>query len=247
MRYIQKFAFSLFVLFSLSCTTAYTQTYHPASSKIETGNGLFALQVGIPSAAMQEAVKNKMGNLGFGVGICGLTNPFSWGRNKRNSPLRIGAEGGYTYYGRFISEVDVNGNRGSYKTSYGIVQLNGLIQLRPAQSGILTPFAEVLAGGNFYLSTTKENLNAIESSLGIPAFDFGGYSSASFNKGLAVGCMFGKRVLDEPRFTLRVSYNWGGSIKYVIRNSLVYNNGQLAYYVGKAPVKYFMVQVGITI
>jgi hypothetical protein len=159
--------------------------------------------------------------------------------------LRIGGEAGYTYYGRFISDVNINGNTGSYKTSYGIVQLNGLIQLRPQEPDVMTPFIELLAGGNFYLSTTRENLNAIESGLGVPALDFGGYSSASFNKGLAVGCMFGKKMEDEPRFTLRVSYNWGGSIKYVIRNSLVYNNGQLAYYVGKAPVKYIMVQVGV--
>src|SRR5215217_519771 len=84
--------------------------------KIEKGNGLIGLQVGIPSKAMQEAVENKMGNMGFGLGFTALTNPFSWGRNKRNSPLRIGAEAGYTYYGRFLSEVNINGNRGDYKT-----------------------------------------------------------------------------------------------------------------------------------
>jgi hypothetical protein len=217
--------------------------------KVEAGNGLLALQVGIPSKAMQAAIENKMGNLGFGLGLAGLTNPFSWGRNKRNSPLRIGAEAGYTYYGRFLSEVNINGYRGDYKTSYGILQLNGLIQLRPSEPEKISPFVEILAGGNFYLSTTKENLNAIESGLGIPSFDMGGYSSASFNKGVALGCSIGKVREDEPRFTVRVSYNWGTSIKYVVRNSLAYNssNGQLEYYVGKAPVRYLMVQVGIGI
>src|SRR5689334_4437782 len=159
---------------------------------IEKGNGLIALQVGIPSKAMQEAVENKMGNLGFGIGVSGFTNPFSWGRNKRNSPLRIGAEAGYTYYGRFLSEVNINGSRGDYKTSYGIVQLNGILQLRPSLPEVISPFLELLAGGNFYLSTTKENLTAIESSLGITAFDMGSYSSASFNKGVAIGASFGK-------------------------------------------------------
>ena len=67
-----------------------------------------------------------MGNLGFGAGFAVLSNPFTWGKNKRNSPLRIGGEAGYTYYGRFLSEVNINGYKGDYKTSYGILQLNAI-------------------------------------------------------------------------------------------------------------------------
>jgi hypothetical protein len=206
------------------------------------------IQIGIPATpSMEEATKNKMGNLGFGVGICGLTNPFSWGRNKRNSPLRIGAEAGYTYYGRFLSEVNINGYEGDYKTSYGILQLNGIIQVRPSIPEQFTPFAEVFAGGSFYLSTTKENLNAIESGLGVPRFDIGGYSSAAFTKGAAIGLSIGKFREDEPRFTIRASYTWGPKIRYVIRNSLTYNssNNELQVYLGETKVQYFLVQVGI--
>lgn len=237
------------ILIGCLCLIAGADAQSRNHNTVEKGNGLIGLQVGIPSEAMKPAVENKMGDLGFGIGLTALTNPFSWGRNKRNSPLRIGGEAGYTYYGRFLSTVNINGNQGSYKTSYGIVQLNGLIQLRPAHPEPISPFIELLAGGIFYLSTTKENLNAIESSLGIPSFDMGGFSSASFNKGLAVGCSFGKPLEDEPRFTLRVSYNWGKNIKYVVRNSLAYNPsaGQLEYYVGRAPVRFLMVQVGIGI
>jgi hypothetical protein len=228
----------------------YSQSAHAQQGErkyIQKGNGLLALQVGIPSKAMQEAVENKMGNLGFGLGLSLLTNPFSWGRNKRNSPLRIGGEAGYTYYGRFLSNVNINGFSGNYKTSYGIVQLNGLLQLRPSEPEKVSPFLEILAGGNFYLSTTKENLSAIESSLGIQAFDMGSYSSASFNKGVAIGCSFGKPKEEQARFTLRLSYNWATSIKYIVRNSLAYNSasGQLEYYVGRAPVRYLLVQAGI--
>jgi hypothetical protein len=233
------------ILALLILNSSNAQTGH--QQYIQKGNGLIALQVGIPSVAMQAAIENKMGNLGFGIGVSGFTNPFSWGRNKHNSPLRIGGEAGYTYYGRFLSEVNINGSRGDYKTSYGIVQLNGILQLRPSIPEIISPFLEVLAGGNFYLSTTKENLTAIESSLGITAFDMGSYSSASFNKGVAVGCSFGKPRRDQARFTLRLSYNWGKNIKYVVRNSLAYNtsNGHLEYYTGSAPVRYLMAQLGI--
>lgn len=214
---------------------------------VQKANGLIAIQVGIPSPAMQPAIENKMGNMGFGLGISGFTNPFSWGRNKRNSPLRIGGEVGYTYYGRFLSDVNINGYSGDYKTSYGILQLNGIIQLRMSQTEFITPFVEALAGGSFYLSNTKENLSAIESGLGVPRFDIGGYSSASFNKGVAIGASIGNFREDEPRFTFRVSYNWGNKIRYVVRNSLAYNPsaGQLQYYVGEAPVRYFLAQVGV--
>lgn len=216
--------------------------------EVESINGIFAFQVGIPSKKMQAAIQNEMGNLGFGAGLMVLTNPFSWGKNKRNSPLRLGAELGYTYYGRFLSEVNINGYRGDYKTSYGILNLNGVLQLRASQQEAINPFIEFLVGGNFYLSSMRENLDVIESSLGIQPVDMGGYSSASFNKGVAVGMSIGNpQKKKAARFTLRVSYNWGSDIKYVVRNSLIYDrsNGSLSYAVGKAPVRYLMAQIGI--
>src|SRR5690606_7199436 len=127
-----------------------------------------------------------------GLGLSVLSNPFSWGRNKRNSPLRLGGELGYTYYGRFLSDVNINGFRGSYKTSYGILQLNAVAQLRPMYTEAFTPFLEILAGGNFYLSSTRENLSVIESALGIPAFEIDSYASVGFNKGIAAGFSVGR-------------------------------------------------------
>jgi hypothetical protein len=215
--------------------------------EVESINGLFALQAGLPAKSMQPAIQNKMGNTGFGAGLTVLTNPFSWGRKKRNSPLRIGAELGYTYYGRFITDVDIGGYNGDYKTAYGILNLNAVLQLRPSTAEVISPFIEILAGGNFYLSSIRENLGAIESALGLPAFELEAYSSASFNKGVAVGCSIGKVRKNQPRFTIRGSYNIGSDIKYIVRNSLQYdpNSGLLEYSVGKAPVRYFLVQVGV--
>jgi hypothetical protein len=220
-------------------------------SDAEALNALFALQVGLPFRDMQAAVKNNMGNAGIGAGLSVLTNPFSWGRNKRNSPIRIGAEVGYTYYGRFLSDVNINGYRGSYKTSYGIFQLNALLRLQPSEPAPIRPFFEVLVGGNFYLSNTKEDLSAIESALGLQGFDIDSYGSAGFNKGIAVGCSFGKKnpKRDDARFILRISYNRGSDIKYVVRNSLDYypSTNSLGYLLGRAPVKYLMVQLGVGI
>lgn len=214
---------------------------------LETLNGALSLQVGIPSEAMRDAIRNEMGDLGFGLGLSVLSNPFSWGRNKRNSPLRLGGELGYTYYGRFLSDVNINGFRGSYKTSYGILQLNAVAQLRPMYTEAFTPFLEILAGGNFYLSSTRENLSVIESALGIPAFEIDSYASVGFNKGIAAGFSVGKTRPDAARLQVRVSYNVGSDIKYVVRNSLIFDPAynMLSYEVNRAPVRYLMLQVGI--
>ena len=243
----KRYLIALFCIFFFAGIPGWSQRNAVRRTDAETVNGMFAIQVGIPSKEMQAAVKNNMGNIGFGAGLSVLTNPFSWGRNKRNSPLRIGGEIGYTYYGRFHSDVYINGYTGNYKTSYGILQANAVVRLQPSEPGPVRPFVEALVGGNFYLSNTKEDLSTIESALGIQAFDIGSYTSTGFNKGIAVGCSFGKPRKDQARFALRVSYNWGSDIKYVVRNSLIYDpgSGGLAYLIGRAKVRYLMVQAGI--
>lgn len=212
---------------------------------LETLWGQLAFQVGAPTLPMQKAIRNQMGDIGFGAGIAVLSNPFTWGRNKRNSPLKLGAELGYTYYGRFLSDVEINGYNGSYKTSYGILNLNAVARLSLNQMHRITPFAEILAGGNFYLSRTHENLSVIESALGVPKFDLDNFASVGFNRGLAAGLIIGKPGWGTG-VLLRVSYNVGSDIKYVVRNSLRYDASYnvLTYDVARAPVRYFMIQLG---
>lgn len=238
------FAFLFVACFHL---TGHSQDEENRKEEIESINGLLALQVGIPSEEMQKAIRNDMGNLGFGASLSALFNPFTWGKNKRNSALRIGAEAGYTYYGRFLTKVDINGLKGDFKTSYGVLQLNALLRLRAPRKEWINPFFEVLAGGSFYLSSIKENLGVIESSLGMPPLNMDSYSSGSFNKGVAIGFTVGKPERDAPRIGLRISYNRGNSITYVVRNSLAYNASanRMEYYVDRAPVSYFLVQLGI--
>jgi len=236
------------IILALNVSTARGQETSVNKENIESVNGMFAFQVGIPTSKMQEAIQNKMGDAGFGGALIILTNPATWGKNKKNSPVRLGVEAGYTYYGRFITDVEVGGYHGDYKTSYGIIQLNGILQVRPRVSEKVTPFAEFLAGGNFYISTIKENFGVIESALGIDNIDLESHSSSSFNKGFAVGCYIGKpKKIGDARFALRLSYNRGGDISYVVRNSVAYNpsTGRIEYEVGEAPANYFMVQIGV--
>jgi hypothetical protein len=217
------------------------------NSPVQTGDFLLGLQLGFPGNEMKKAVRNKMANVGIGGTLYYLTNPLSWGKNKRNSAIRIGGELAYTYYGRFITDVNVGGYQGSYKTSYGILNLNAIFRLRPPHVTPVVPFVDLVAGGNFYISSTKQNLDAIETALGFEAADFGGYSSSSFNKGIAAGISIGSNEVQKARFVIRVSCNWGSDIKYVVRNSVAYDPGsnQLTYEVGKAPVRYMLVQIGV--
>jgi hypothetical protein len=210
---------------------------------------LIGANIGIPFPEMKKAIKNNMGDAGFGISLLYLSNPMSWGKQKKASPIRLGGEIGYTYYGRFKTQVFANGYAGDYKTSYGIAKLHAVLRLRPAYTHTFTPFMDVFAGGNFYLSVIKENLGFLESSLGLQSFDFGGTSSASFTKGVAAGFSVGSLKSDKGRFVFRISYTDGSSIRYVVRNSLQYdpNYNQLTYQEGRAPLRYIMIELGIGI
>ena len=242
-----KFIILLFASLLFNSTLHAQESDAPIRPAVQTGDVLFGLQFGLPGNEMKKAVKNRMANMGFGGTLYYLTNPLSWGKNKRNSAIRIGGELAYTYYGRFISDVTVGGYQGSYKTSYGILNLNAILRVRPPHVTDIVPFADVIVGGNFYLSTIRDNLDVIDGALGIEASDFGGYSSSSFNKGIGAGLSFGGTDPKKARFVLRVTCNWGSDIKYIVRNSVAYDPGSnsLTYEVGKAPVRYVLVQLGV--
>ncbi|MBL0357664.1 MAG: hypothetical protein IPP72_12625 [Chitinophagaceae bacterium] len=233
-------------LLLLMQSAVYCQDDNATESSQKTRNNadaMLALNVGIPFPAMTRAIQNNMGNMGFGLSGLYLANPFS----NKNSPLRLGGEVGYTYYGRFKSDVNVNGYSGDYKTSYGIITLHGIARLRPSYTHRVSPFLDIFAGGNFYISAIKENLGFIESALGLQAFDLGGELSASFSRGIGAGVTIGSPVKDQGRFVLRLSYNAGSPLKYIVRNSLTYDESSrsLVYQTGRASVKYIMLQVGI--
>jgi hypothetical protein len=208
---------------------------------------LFGLQVGVPSKEMRPAIHNQMGDVGFGAGLMVLADPFMWGKNKRESVLRLGGGLGYTYYGRFKTDLNVNGYYGSLKTAYGILDAKAIVRFRPQLNRGFSPFADLQAGGDFYMSTTSDDLNAIESALGLENTDFESTSSASFTKGLGGGFAIGSKDPRQAKFVVRVMYNWGSRVKYIVRNSVEYHPSQnaLTYQTARAPVRYVMVHVGI--
>lgn len=208
---------------------------------------LIGLQVGVPSAEMRPAIKNRMGDVGFGAGLMFLSDPYTWGKNKRESVLRLGGGLGYTYYGRFKTEARLNTYTGNLKTAYGIFDAKAIARFRPKLDRGFQPFADLQAGLDVYMSTTSEDLSAIESGLGIEAFDIDNTASASFTKGIGGGFAIGSRDPKQAKFVIRATYNWGSRVKYIVRNSLEYDPSQntLYYERAKAPVRYVMIQVGI--
>ncbi|HEY0750713.1 MAG TPA: hypothetical protein VGD26_06145 [Chitinophagaceae bacterium] len=233
-------------------TTVYNEPYGSAltpGDEVSKGDFFLMFTVGVPSEDMKKAVKNQMGDLGFGVTIGFLSNPFSWGKHKMNSPFRIGGEIGYNYYGRFKNDYNINGYEGDFKTSYGILHTNVVLRLRPALPLKVSPFADVFGGGNFYLASIKENFSAIESALGAEETDFGSPSSGSWVKGIGAGFSISGKKQDNPNFTLRATYTIGKEIKYVERNSVMYDasSRSITYIEGRAPIRYWLIQVGISI
>ncbi len=232
------FCFLLFASLQAAAQPAAATATEPTSHDFMLG-----INFGIPFPAMATAIKNNMGNTGFGIGGMFLANP----AGKKPSVIRLGGELGYTYYGRFKTDVQVNGFGGDYKTSYGILNLHGVARLRPATTGNVSPFLDLFAGGSFYISTIRENLGFIESSLGLQPFDMGGELSASFSKGIGAGITIGPPEKGRARFALRLSFTDGSRFTYIVRNSLRYdsNRGALVYETGRAPLRYMMVQVGV--
>ena len=237
------FISSCFLFF---CFSAFCQ--HDLSSRKSWGKKgpddvLVAINVGGALGETKKAVQNHMGNLGFGASLEVLWDPFRWGGGK--GPIRFGGDISYSYYGRFISDVDINGYHGDYKTSYGIGRINAIFRLRPPNDSKFIPFADVFFGGNLYEADTKENLNAIETALGFKSESFGGKSSFGLNKGIALG--FYIPAGEEDLCKIRVSYNWGTPVYYVVRNSVTYDAGsnRLVYQTGRAVLNYVLVEVGI--
>jgi hypothetical protein len=202
-------------------------------SSILSSETFLSVQVGMPTEAMQPAIRNNMLNKGFGLSLSHVWNPGTWFHQRNNSPFRLGFDAGYTYYGRF--------KRDGIKTSYGIIHTMAALRLRPPRPMRFTPYLEITAGGNYYVSEIKEDLDFAGSTIYDPAI-FGDVNSAAFCKGLAVGFSLGKM---KEHFHFRFGYTRGSSVRYIVRNSVSGGGGYITYETGRAPVEYFAVQIGI--
>lgn len=197
----------------------------------------YSIQMDMPNEKMRPAVRNNMGDKGFGLAASFMANPYTWGRNKRNSPLRIGGELGYTYYGRF--------KQSGIKASTGMIHLTAMARLHHEEAHRLMPFFDIFAGGNFYMASFREDVNAIESIAGLEPSSFASMNSASFVHGAAVGVFLGQEHPEKMRLQLRFAYTRGTAFKYVERNSMVVVNNGVYVLIGKVPVDYFSIQIGL--
>lgn len=249
MKKLLYLPFFLLCSLALSAQLATETTWKPAepAASNQGKDFMFALQVGVPSEEMRPAIKNRMGDVGFGAELLYLSDPYTWGKNKRSSALRIGGGLGYTYYGRFKTEANLNNYTGNLKTAYGILDAKAIARFRPQLDRGIHPFADLQAGLDLYMSRTREDLSVIERDPNDERPDWESSSSASFTKGIGGGMAIGSRDPKQAKFVVRVMYNWGSKIKYVVRNSMQYDpaTGVLSYDTDRAPVRYVSIQVGI--
>lgn len=207
----------------------------------------FALINTVPMGGMRQAIQNRMGNMGFGVALNGYINPWALVRNPRPSALWFGGGFAYSYLGRDLSSLSNSNVRADYKTTYQLLQIDLMARLRPAEPLPALPFIEVFAGGCFYNSTLQENLTVLQTGLGQEPFVYGDFNSGTFNRGLAVGVQTTPARPGAPGFSLRLAYNMGGRINYVVRNSLVLNNdNRLQFATGETRARTISLQVGVT-
>jgi hypothetical protein len=197
--------------------------------------GFLGVHLVIPSAKMRPAVSNNMGDLGFGLAFQMLSDPATWSRREKYSCFRLGAGISYTYFGRYHTDVDFN----RLKTTYGIFNLNAVFRLRPFNDRKILPYLELFTGLSTYFSSTKWTKGSIASD--DDGF-LGAVTNSSLNKGIAVGLNFSNAK--NPGWSLRAGYQWAGDLRYVVRNSIVYQSpDKFNYREAYAPVQYFTLSV----
>ena len=184
-------------------------------SKIE---GSLGAVVVIPSPDMKVMINNDMGNLGYGLSlqIVGRSKP---------STLKWGGNFCYTYFGRYLTDI---GGGDALKTTYGLINLNGVIRLTLKEPTNVTPYVDLFLGIRTYFSRTKWHFASSEEEPLLRVV------RAGFNRGAAAGINFGR----YNGAGLRFSYQWSGDARYVIRNSVQYINGNIMYETTYAPITY---------
>ncbi len=230
----------LFVLISL--VTVFGQKYD--SSKFSFINFYFNTQTAIPSKEFREAMKNDVGNLGFGLTTGIVISPLL---ENKPSPILLGLDFGYFKYGQ--DKQQATGTSPPLKTTWNVFTWNGLARLRPRfQRGSITPFIDGLLGVKLYNTKTKIDKNVIDFIFNDDQPEvINNVKHFGLNYGLGAGFYSNPKKQVSPGFTMRVLYLWGDEATYVVRNSVqVTSSGNVTFETARANTSMVMIQLGIT-
>ncbi|MFM8348579.1 MAG: hypothetical protein ACKOAR_11115 [Bacteroidota bacterium] len=185
-------------------------------------------------------VNNNFGNLGYGLDAGMVFNP---GKDKKPSAIHLGIDFGYSIYG--IEKT------GAFKTSFQVYTIGALARLKPLRiSGKITPFVDGLVGARIYNARTKVDKNLLDIALNTDAPEvISSISDTGLCQELGIGFTTNpspKKAV--PGFTLRVLYQWNGSARYVVANSITIDpNGIVSYQRGRANLSMFAIQAGFSL
>lgn len=226
-------------LLLLACTT-YTHAQDIDTTRFAVAEFFISPLVTIPAREYRSVVNNDFGNLGYGFDAGMVFNP---GKDKKPSAIHLGLDFGYSIYG--VEKT------GAFKTSFQVYTIGGLARLMPLRvKGKITPFVDGLVGVRVYNARTKVDKNLLDIVLNTDYPEVvSNINDTGLCKELGVGFTTNPPASKAvPSFTLRVLYQWNGSGRYVVANSLQVNpNGTVTYQQGRAGLSMFVIQAGISL
>ena len=203
-------------------------------------------QVAIPSEELKKAINNELGNLGYGFSTGFAVNPFM---KKRPSPVFLGAEFGYLFYG--VDTIEAKNDIPPLKTSYNVYSFNALGRVILTQSQRFVPFIDGLVGVKVFNTRTKIDKNLIDTALNDDQEELihkTNDAGLNYSVGLGFYTRRAKKTPDEarPSFSLRFLYVWGDETEYVIRDSIEVSPDMfVTYETGRANTTMFQIQFGL--
>jgi len=230
---------SLAILFLVASTLA-INAQEADTARFSVASFHLSPLVTIPASEYRSVVNNDFGNLGYGFGAGLVINP---GRDRKPSAIHLGLDFGYSLYG--VEKT------GAFKTSFQVYTIGGLARLQPQRiKGKVTPFADGLVGLRIYNARTKLDKDLLDVVFNTDTPEvISDINDTGLCKELGIGL-----IVNPPGnkaaagFTLRILYQWNGSARYVVANSLqVDQNGIVTYQQGRANLSMFAIQAGIAL
>jgi len=232
-----------FTFFAIA-RSLFAQDAEPTSPSTDPVLFFAAGQVGLPMGDLKKAIYNDLGNMGGGVSLGLLFNPYG---TKRSTPVHIGLDFGYLTYG--VDKIASSATNPALKTSFNVYTIGPAARILLSHRGGFTPFIDGSIGAKIFNTRTKVDkditniiLNTNQPEVINTTNDTSlGYSVGLgfFNRKQTTGSM-------AASFTLRVMYLWGNEARYVLRDSItVDSNANVQFKTGYTRTDMILVQLGL--
>jgi hypothetical protein len=219
-------------------------SYPVAAQDYEKSQISVLINTAIPTLKLKQAVDNRMGGMGVGLGINGLINPKG---NSGYSPVFFG--GDFSWVG-FGSVKQKSPSSPTYKTTFNYYGLSGLSRLFLNNRSVgFVPFIDGQMGVQLFNTRTMTGNNIFKLIFDDQAELIHSTNYAGLSYGLGFGFYTRKARAEKgnlvPSTTARLMYHWGNKTRYVKRESVSVNGGSVYYETGYTHTNLIMIQFGI--